>query len=1360
MLTEPTSSTINGIPAEHKISDDLQMQIALFQLSFEPIFVWEPDGGVVYWNQGCEELYGYSINEALGKASRNLLKSEFPVSFEDFKKTLETTGRWSGKIRQTTKDGRVLTVESRRMLTTINGKRLVIEANRDVSEQNLAEEKLRASEERYRAFIEQSSEGIWRFELDEPISIDLPIDEQLRLAFERGYIAECNDAMARMYGVERAEQIVGARLSDLFVTEDAANDAYYSAFLESGYCLSEAESHEKDANGRDVYFSNNLVGIIEDKKLVRVWGTQRDVTALKESEQVLARYQLVSAQARDIVFMLRPTGEIIEANRAAQLAYGYSHEELLTMNIADLRLAEKLTDLPQQLEKANLDGILFETVHRRKDGTTLDVEINAVGTDIGKERFILSIVRDVTERKQAEEQLRQSRTHLQMATEAAQVGTWQWNVRTNKLVWSSIHKRIWGYEPSPEPISFTDWSNLVDERDLARAEQAIEDTLKTGAPYDVEYRIVPIGKKEPRWIRSIGKVKSDEAGEPFQLYGISQDITDRKQFEIALRESEERFRNMADNAPMMVWVTDTGGQCIYLSKSWYEFTGQTPETGFGLGWVSATHPDDQKRAEEAFLAANASRGVFHVEYRLRRKDGEYRWAIDSAIPRLDENGEFLGYIGSVIDIHERKQIEEQISYQLNLNRTITDNTQMCLLMMDWEGRGTFANQATERVTGFKPEELIGEILHNKIHHTHPDGTAFPLAECPLDNALPLQEAVVGYEDVFVHKNGRFYPVRCSARPIYKDDKPIGTVIEVQDITEEKRAQEVLLKAERHAVEEYQSLLSRIVPLAQTLGTARDLTTIYRAIGDFVRVSMPCAGFFVSFYDADKHLRTAAYGWAEGAELNTDKLPPMPLVENGGPNSHAIFKQQTIVVNNYKEVMKNRPHVLIGDDDGIIPDSSLVAPMIVMGRITGTLEVQAYEAEAFNQDHIVALEMAANLAAVAIENVRLLEIEANARRDAELANRSKDEFLAVLSHELRTPLNSMFGWVRMLNTGQLDAEKTKRAVEVIERNINLQTKLIEDILDVSRIISGKIRLENRQIDFLPLVNSVIELNQPTAETKNVELITEFDSEACIMNGDAERLQQVVNNLFTNAIKFTPAGGKIIVKLNCNETRVELNVNDSGVGIEPEFLPYVFDRFRQADSSSKRKHGGLGLGLAIVKHLVEMHGGEVSADSAGVNQGSTFTIRLPMHSRASFIEEEKSQLIEEKETSLENVNLLVVDDDTDALEMLRTLLSSHGAQVQIASSAAEALKLLEENVPDVLVSDIGMPEMNGTEFIAKLRQSENKRLRDIPAIALTAFASTEDRERILAAGFDQYQSKPVISADLLFNIKNQSKRNKSA
>lgn len=670
-----------------------------------------------------------------------------------------------------------------------------------------------------------------------------------------------------------------------------------------------------------------------------------------------------------------------------------------------------------------------------------------------------------------------------------------------------------------------------------------------------------------------------------------------------------------------------------------------------------------------------------------------------------------------------------------------------IFVTDSDGGIVYWNQACEELYGYSLSEALGKS----------------------SRSLLKSELSVSFEDLKktlettgkwsgkirqTTKDGRVVTVESRQMLIAIGGKQL--VIEInrdiseQHLSEEKRAQEILLKAERHAVEEYQSLLSRIVPLAQTLGTARDLTTIYQAIGDFVRVSMPCVGFFVSFYDADKNLRTAAYGWAEGAEIDAAKLPPMPLEEGGGPNSQAIFKQQTIVINNYKETVENRPHVLIGGNNEVTPDSSLVAPMVVMGRITGTLEVQAYEAEAFNQEHIVALEMAATLAAVAIENVRLLEIEANARRDAELANRSKDEFLAVLSHELRTPLNSMFGWVRMLNTGQLDAEKTKRAVEVIERNINLQTKLIEDILDVSRIISGKIRLEKRQIDFLPLVNSVIELNQPTAETKNVELITEFGSEACILTGDSERLHQVVNNLLTNAIKFTAAGGKIIVKLDCDETGVELKVTDSGVGIEPEFLPYVFDRFRQADSSSKRKHGGLGLGLAIVKHLVEMHGGTVSAHSSGAGQGAAFTIRLPIHSRASSIEEEKSRSIGVKETNLENVSLLVVDDDADALEMLRTMLSAHGARVQIASSAVEALKILEKNIPDVLVSDIGMPEMNGMEFIGKLRQSENKQLREIPAIALTAFASTDDRDRILASGFDQYQSKPINSADLIVNI----------
>ncbi|MDQ4120612.1 MAG: PAS domain S-box protein [Acidobacteriota bacterium] len=1226
MLDETILEVADSNTGEKK-QDDLHHQLTLFQLSFEPILAWDFDTGIVFWNQGCNELYGYSISEALGKSSHSLLKSEFPISFDDYWQTLEKTERWTGRIRHTAKDGRVLTVESRQMLISIKGKRLVLEANRDVTEQSLADEKLRAAEERYRAFIEQSSEGIWRFELEEPIPINLPVEEQLKLAYERGYLAECNDAMARMYGFDSAEQIIGARISDLFVADDPANEAYLRAFLESGYRLTDAESHEKDLNGRDVYFSNNLVGIVENGKLFRAWGTQRDITGLKESEKVLARYRLLSAQARDIVLMVRSTGEILEANAAAVNAYGYAQAELLTMKIADLRAPEHLSELQHQLKEANQNGILFETVHRRKDGTTFNVEVGSVGADLGGERFLLSIIRDISERKQAEEKL---------------------------------------------------------------------------------------------------------------------------------RESEERFRKMADNLPIMIWVTDPDGYCAYLNRLWYKFTEQTPGTGLGLGWISAVHPDDQSRAKEAFLSANESRGEFYVEYRLRRGDGEYRWMIDSAQPRFSENGEFLGYTGSVVDIHERKLIEDQMRFQLNLTQTITDNTQSCLLMMDAEGRGTFANHATERVTGFKPEELIGEVLHYKIHHTRPDGTTFPKEECPLDNALPLHEAVVGYEDVFVHKDGQFYPVRCSGRPIFKDGEPVGTVIEVQDITEEKRAREALLKAERQAAEEYQALLSRIVPLAQTLGTARDLTAIYRAIGDFVRASMPCVGFFVSFYDADKKMRKAAYGWGEGGELEVSDLPPMPLTENGGPNSQAIFQQQTILNGNYRQTMASRPHVLVGEENGITPDSSLVAPMVVMGRIIGTLEVQAYESDAFNQDHIVALEMASNLAAVAIENVRLLEIEANARREAEIANRSKDEFLAVLSHELRTPLNSMFGWVRMLSTGQLDEEKTRRAVEVIERNINLQTKLIEDILDISRIISGKIRLENRQLDLLPLIKSVTEVAQPTAETKGVELTTQFNSEACILQGDAERLQQVVNNLLTNAIKFTPSGGKITVKLDCNETAAELKVIDTGVGIEPEFLPYVFDRFRQADSSSKRKHGGLGLGLAIVKHLVEMHGGEVSAESAGVGKGATFTILLPLQSRTEVTETEKSFAAEEKEPDLGNLNLLVVDDDTDALDMLRTMLSSHGAQVQTSSSAVEALKILEKSIPDVLVSDIGMPEMNGIEFVGKIRQSKNKRLQQIPAIALTAYASAEDRERILAAGFNQYQRKPVNFADLIANIKSQSRK----
>jgi PAS domain S-box-containing protein len=378
--------------------------------------------------------------------------------------------------------------------------------------------------------------------------------------------------------------------------------------------------------------------------------------------------------------------------------------------------------------------------------------------------------------------------------------------------------------------------------------------------------------------------------------------------------------------------------------------------------------------------------------------------------------------------------------------------------------------------------------------------------------------------------------------------------------------------------------------------------------------------------------------------------------------------------------------------------------------------------------------------------RLLDQEQRAREEAENANRMKDEFLAMLSHELRTPLSAIAGWAHILREGGLEPADAARAIEVIDRNAKVQGQLISDILDVSRIISGKLRLEKKAVPASAVVEAAIDTVAPTAEAKHVRLEASLEPEAGVVWADPDRLQQVVWNLLTNAIKFTPEGGLVSIRLARAGSQMEIVVRDTGEGISPDFAPHVFERFRQADSSTTRPHGGLGLGLAIVRHLVEAHGGTVVAESAGKNQGATFTVRLPRQDVAAAAAEPAGIATAELPVrSLEHVRVLLVDDDPDTRGMMETVLSQRGAQVTAASSAVEALACVDREPPDVLLSDIGMPGMDGYALIRELR--ERPGAREIPAAALTAYAHADDRDQAIAAGYQLHVAKPVEPAELV-------------
>jgi signal transduction histidine kinase/ActR/RegA family two-component response regulator len=433
-------------------------------------------------------------------------------------------------------------------------------------------------------------------------------------------------------------------------------------------------------------------------------------------------------------------------------------------------------------------------------------------------------------------------------------------------------------------------------------------------------------------------------------------------------------------------------------------------------------------------------------------------------------------------------------------------------------------------------------------------------------------------------------------------------------------------------------------------------------------------------------------------------------------------------------------------------SARIAPLINQEQVIGTITVIDDVTERIARE---------------VQLMRLLVQEQAARKEAEQANRLKDEFLATVSHELRTPLNAIAGWLHIFRMGAADANSLTQGLDTIERNVIAQTQIVEDILDVSRIITGKLSLDVKPVTLIPIIEAALDAVRLAASAKNIDIQLNLDPQTGSIAGDQNRIQQIVWNLLANAIKFTPQGGTVSIELNQPESQAEIVVTDNGKGITPDFLPHVFERFRQADSTTTRQHSGLGLGLAIVRHLVEIHGGTVQASSAGVGKGATFTVRLPVlvnqaaepdTARVETHPPQPEETLDLPRKNLKNpeaskfdgMRVLIVDDDIDSLEMLQILLTQFGADVKVSESTRAALSVLDGWLPDVLISDIGMPNEDGYSLIRQIRSRDSERGGQIPAIALTGYTRLEDRQRLLAAGYQVPLAKPVDLDELVTTI----------
>jgi signal transduction histidine kinase/CheY-like chemotaxis protein len=557
-----------------------------------------------------------------------------------------------------------------------------------------------------------------------------------------------------------------------------------------------------------------------------------------------------------------------------------------------------------------------------------------------------------------------------------------------------------------------------------------------------------------------------------------------------------------------------------------------------------------------------------------------------------------------------------------------------------------------------------------------------------------------------------------------------------------RESETRLRALAEEAESRRREAEVIARLARTINASLDPGIVLQGVADAAKELLACELTRIALWD-DRH-EAMVYRYTVGTRYTG--YADMRLRPGKGLVGTVLATGQPVRTDDvFADPRSNPDYFVLARADGIV--SGMVVPIHVRSRVEGVIYFGRRTHQPFtDQDELIGMRLADH-AGVALQNAELYQDEQRARADAEAANRSKDEFLAILSHELRTPLQSMLGWTRLLRRGVLDERVAKKALETIDRNTHAQARIIDDLLDISRIIAGKLQIDLRPLNLMSVIATAVEEARPTAQAKDIVLTTKLDAAAAEVEGDPQRLQQVLSNLLSNALKFTPARGSVEIHLEHHGERARVAIVDTGIGIPADVLPYVFDRFRQADSSSTRAHGGLGLGLAIVRHLVELHHGTVRAESAGPGQGATFVIELPLLMRGPESGRDRMHggQAGEDGLSLAGIRIVVVDDDADTRELLAVVLRRHGADVQPVASAAEGMEALVDLQADVLISDLSMPDEDGYALVGKLRARGDAAGR-IPAVALTALARDEDRERALAAGFQNYLAKPVDPAEL--------------
>ncbi len=972
----------------------------------------------------------------------------------------------------------------------------------------------------------------------------------------------------------------------------------------------------------------------------------------------------------------------------------YRRDELLAIPWSRLAHAEELASWQvkfEQLRNGQLKDYSLELRLIGKRGESVETLVNLrrmSGPD-GGSSYLIKTVSEIGGRRQAEKALRTANERLTRAQHAAGAGLWEWDMLADRLEWSGELFQLFGLDPARDIASQETWSSIVHCDDLGLARERIQYAIRNHTPLASEYRVI-LPSLETRWISALGDTTYDAAGRPARMSGICLDISARKQADAVLRAERDRSQRYLDTVETVIVALDATGRITLLNRKGLALLGYAAGELDGENWFERCLPASEGRAQVypifRQLMAGEMANVEYFENSVLTRNGEQRLIAWRNTLLQDELGRISGVLSAGEDITERRLAENALRYQLDLNQSITDKATDSIFVNDAEGRVTFVNPEAVRFFGYSEEELLGRHLHDVIHHTREDGQPYPMHACPLCQVYANGRAIRDHGTVFFRKDGSQVHVTASNAALEANGKPAGEVLVLHDVTASRHNEQALRESEAR------------LQLATEIG--RSGTWDWDLASGEVIWSR--GHFDILGYALDA-VKPCYQAWL-------DRVHPEDRAE---------------VEANIRLSMAARQDY-VAEFRVVWPDAS-VHWMSARGRY----------AYAENGTCVRMIGVMADVTSMKKAELELLD-----------ANRRKDEFLAMLAHELRNPLAPIRNAAHVLRRLKLDEPRVRWAQEIIERQVAHLSHLVDDLLDVSRIVRGKVNLRIEPIDLPVLVRHAIESTRPLMDAMRHQLHVQLPSAPVPLAGDPTRLLQVLVNLLDNAAKYTKAGGHIELVAEVRTGWLEIALRDNGLGMSPELLPRVFDLFSQGERTLDRAQGGLGIGLTLVRNLVEMHGGQVTAASPGPGQGSTFTLRLPLDMTPD------GELPDRPDTGM-GLRILIVDDDPAVAESMAMFLEMEGHTTLTAATGEAALESLADFRPGMILLDLGLPGLDGYSVARRIRQQpggEKYRL-----IAVSGYGNEEVISRCFAVGFDRHMLKPLDPAALSqFLAESASKR----